>query len=804
MNEQITKNMPLLALRGIVLLPSMTAHFEVGRDKSIAAIRAAMKTDKLILLVTQKDIRVDNPSREDLYETATVAVIKQMMNLPNNNVRILAEGVSRAKIIEFYNGRTMLSAEATIVDTVNEEISETEKTALLREIYGLFESYSMLTPKISPDVFLEILSMTDLGQLCDYITANILLNTETKQEILDQIDAVARAKTMIRILTDEIEILKIEQSINRQVRSSMDKNQHEYYLREQLKAIYNELGEGENPAGEAEAYTQKIMKLGLSEESRAVLLKEVSRLSKMSSTSPEAGVIRTYLDTCLELPWNKHTKDSIQLEKVRKVLDKDHYGLEKVKTRIVEHLAVLQLSPEMKSQVLCLVGPPGVGKTSVAKSIARAIGRKYVRISLGGVRDEADIRGHRKTYIGSMPGRIINAFRSAGSNNPLVLLDEIDKMGNDYRGDPASAMLEVLDFEQNSSFRDHYIEIPFDISRALFITTANTMDTIPRPLLDRMEVIELSSYTDEEKLQIAKQHLLPKQMKRHGLKKSMLTVTDEALLKITQQYTREAGVRSLEREIEKICRKAAAAYVEGGAKSAVSAENLETFLGSPKIKPDPLQNGNEIGVATGLAWTSVGGETLKIEVASMEGNGKIQLTGSLGDVMKESANAAITYVRSHSDVLGVDRDFYKNRDIHIHIPEGAVPKDGPSAGITLATAILSELTQIPVCGDVAMTGEITLRGKVLPIGGLKEKTAAAAKLGVKTVIIPAENESDLDEIDQTVKSKLKFIPVTDFHQVIESALLYMPTKLPDTVDESKMLEESIALAGVQTIPALRQ
>ncbi|MDP4152942.1 MAG: endopeptidase La [Bacillota bacterium] len=762
---------PLLALRGIVVLPHMSAHFEVGRKKSISAIRAAMKDDQRIFLVTQRDIKTDDPGREDVYDIGTVAVIKQILNLPNDNVRILVEGLERASIETFYSGRNMTTVGLSILKEPSDELKYSETEAFIRETFGLFEQYASLIPRMSPDVLMNVMSIKSVGKLADYIAANIVLEAEDKQLILNAVDPVERIKTIITILYREIEILSLEGSIHKQVKDSIDKNQREYYLREQIKAIYNELGEGDNPQTEAENYAQKIKALKFKPEEEEMLLKEASKLSKMSSSSPESGVIRTYLDTVLELPWNKFTRDKINLEKVKTVLDKDHYGLEKVKERIIEYLAVMKLTNKPQGQILCLVGPPGIGKTSIATSIAKAINRKFVRMSLGGVRDEADIRGHRKTYIGSMPGRIIDAFKRAGSMNPLILFDEIDKMGNDFRGDPASAMLEVLDREQNNSFRDHYLEIPFDVSHALFITTANSLDTIPRPLLDRMEIIELTSYTDTQKLQIAVRHLITKQIKKHGLSKSDIDIDISAIERIITEYTRESGVRNLERAVEKICRKAAAAKLSGIKKSKISAINLEKYLGAPRIPIEKLAKSDEVGVANGLAWTSVGGEALKIEVAAVEGSGKIQLTGSLGDVMKESANAAITYIRSKSDILHVDKEFYKNRDIHIHVPEGAVPKDGPSAGITMATAIVSELTQTPIKRDVCMTGEITLRGNVLPIGGLNEKTSAAARLGFKTVILPEDNRADITEIDPEVRSKLDFIYVTNISQVLENALV---------------------------------
>ncbi len=769
-NDDI-QNLPMLALRGLTVFPNMLLHFDVGREKSIKSLDEAMSTDQTIFLVAQKDIKNDDPELDDIYSIGTVSRVRQILKLPGDNIRVLVEGLYRAKLVSLIRLDPCFFVETLAIRPPIGRATQVRVEAAVRHAQELFQEYMTLAPKMTHEVLLNVISATDPGYLADYIAQNIAIKHADKQTILEQVPPMKRLEQVTALLMREIEILDIEQDIDTKVRSQLAKNQRDYYLREQVKIIQGELGEADDTNQEFDEYRDKIHKSGLKPEYQEKLLKEVNRLARMHFGSPEAGVIRTYLDTCIELPWTTKTTDRIDLKEARKILDADHHGLEKVKERILEFLAVKKLAPDMKGQILCLVGPPGVGKTSIAVSLARAVGRKYARLSLGGVRDEADIRGHRKTYVGAMPGRIINAIKQAGSVNPLILLDEIDKMGHDFRGDPASALLEVLDSEQNSEFRDHFVEIPFDLSGVLFITTANTLDTIPRPLLDRMEIISLTSYTDEEKLNIVKRHLLPKQLKMHGLKAALLKISDDALRQIIACYTRESGVRKLEREIARVCRKAAHKIASGEVKKvAVNGDSVEVYLGPPKFKPERKRFFDEIGVANGLAWTSVGGEILEVEVGAVEGTGKIELTGNLGDVMKESAKAAITYIRSRCASLEIDCDFYKNTDMHIHFPEGATPKDGPSAGITMAVALISALSGAPVLRDVAMTGEITLRGRVLPIGGLKEKTMAAFRAGIKNVIIPAENEKDLADIDRTVSGALNFILAEHMDDVLSATL----------------------------------
>ncbi len=756
----------MIALRGLVVFPNSTVHFDVGRKRSAAALDLAIKKGCPVFLVTQRDVRHDDPGLDELYDIGTIAIIKQVLRMSDDNIRVLVEGISRGRISELVSGKQF---HLVTVQSIPEPPVEDETAALgaVRELQAVFEEYSMNLPKLSPEVVLSVLSIEEPGALADYVAANLNLRYDSKQTILSCLPPVERLEQLIALLRREIDILRVEQQIRAQVKEQMDQNHREYYLREQLKAIQNELGEGEDVVGEAMEYRRKIEALRLDKEIAEPLLKEVARLSHMPPSSSESAVIRNYLDACLDLPWSTATKDRLDLKRVRARLDRDHYGLDKVKQRIIEQLAVQKLTANKNSQVICLVGPPGVGKTSVAISIAGALGRKFARIALGGIRDEAEIRGHRKTYIGAMPGRIINAISKAGSKNPLILLDEIDKLTSDMRGDPSAALLEVLDTEQNSTFRDHYIELPFDLHDVLFIR-----DNIPRPLLDRMEVIELSSYTDAEKLHIAKNHLFPKQLHKHGLTKRDLSLTDAGLSALIDGYTREAGVRTLERQIASICRKVAAAKVEGAAgKKTVEPADLQELLGPVRYKRDHEQLKNEVGVVNGLAWTSVGGELLKVEVAVLEGTGKVKFTGSLGDVMKESCDAAVTYIRSRARDLGIDPDFYKTRDIHIHFPEGAVPKDGPSAGIAITTAVASALTGRPVRGDLAMTGEVTLRGRVLAIGGLKEKTMAAYREGLRLVLLPEENRADLEEIDADVRRALTFVPVADAAKVLDLALV---------------------------------
>lgn len=797
MNVNDTNNqrmLPVLPLRGLTAFPDVLIHFDVGRAMSIKALEAAMKDGQWIFLTAQKDLKTDRPTADDLYEVGTICIIKQILRLPGDNIRVLVEGKDRARALHYQkseDGGECLKAQVEVLYDILPLGGERREQALVRTVQNRFEEYAALAPRLSSDVALTVAAGGNAGYLADYIAQNIPIDFSVKQEVLEELNVNRRLTFLIRLLTEETEILRIEGDIQEQIKAAIDKNQKDYYLREQIKVIQSELGE-QDVSAEAEEYREKIEKLGLPEESASKLRKETERLAKMSGSSAEAGVIRTYLDTVLELPWKTSTRTRHDLERAQKILDRDHYGLEKVKERILEFMAVKTLAPDLKGQVLCLVGPPGVGKTSIARSIAEAMNRKYTRMSLGGVRDEADIRGHRKTYIGAMPGRIIAALRQAGSRNPLILLDEIDKMGNDFRGDPASAMLEVLDTEQNNAFRDHYIEIPFDLSDVLFVTTANDLSTVPRPLLDRMEVIELSSYTAEEKLHIAHDHLLPKQIKKHGLKGIQLIVPEETLSAVISGYTREAGVRRLEQVIAKLCRKAAKKIADGSAKRVtIHPADLEAYLGAPKFKEDNVSKEDEVGIVNGLAWTSVGGEMLQVEVAAVPGTGKIEITGNLGKVMEESAKAAVTFVRSRAEMLCIDPNFYKNTDIHIHFPEAAIPKDGPSAGITMATAIISALTGAPVRHEVAMTGEVTLRGRVMPIGGLREKTMAAYRAGIRTIIIPKDNQVDLEEVEQVVKDHVQFVIAAHMDTVMETAIDFsrrpaVTTRRDETTQETQM------------------
>ena len=772
MEENMPVIMPALALRGLTVFPNMLLHFDVGRESSIKALDEAMTSGQTIFLVAQRELAVENPQEGDLYAVGTISNVRQILRLPGDNVRVMVEGVSRGRLCQLVETNPYLSAEVEEIPGEAPVKRSARTEALIRQTYELFETYIELAPKMTPDILLSVLSSEDPGYIADYIAQNLPMRTGDKQAILEELRPVRRLEKLCQNLRREVEILELEQEMQGKVRDQLTRSQRDYVLREQLKVLQHELGEDQQ-GGDQELYDyrRQIEKAKLPVEVKEKLEKELRRLEKQPFGSAEATVLRNYLDTVLELPWGKKTKERVNVAAARKTLDADHFGLEKVKTRILEFLAVKQLAPQLKGQILCLVGPPGVGKTSIASSVAKAIHRNMARISLGGVHDEAEIRGHRKTYVGAMPGRIIAAIRQAGSCNPLLLLDEIDKLGNDQRGDPASALLEVLDGEQNATFRDHFLEVPFDLSDVLFITTANTLDTIPRPLLDRMEVIELTSYTDEEKLQIAKRHLLPKELKRHGLSRAQLKVSDDAIRSLIRGYTREAGVRVLERQLGALCRKAAMRVVSDGVKSVhITAENLETYLGIPRYHPDRLPRTEQVGVVNGLAWTSVGGEILEVEVGVVPGTGKIELTGNLGDVMKESAHAALTYIRSRAHQLGIDEEFYKTKDIHIHFPEGAVPKDGPSAGIAITTAMVSALTEIPVRRDLAMTGEVTLRGRVLPIGGLKEKTMAAYRNGIRTMLLPVDNEKDLEEIDQTVRAGLRFVTVEQVDAVLAEAL----------------------------------
>ncbi len=770
--------MPILALRGLAIFPDQTVHFDVGRPKSIRALDAAMKQDQTILLIPQKDMLVDDPKLIDLYQIGTVAKVKQVLKTQGENLRILVTGICREKITELSQSEPYLSGIIEAVP-VTESGDSVRCHAMRREANSLYGLYLQLSEHPAQAVHLRMLSSDSCGFIADSIAQNSGIDFKDKAKMLCQLNPVKRLEMALRLLRQEVEMLHLESDIQEKTRASIDQNQKDYYLREQIKVLREELGEG-GDEDECENYVHGIRALHLVEEQEKKLLKDVERLKKQPFGSSEGAVLRNYLDTVLELPWSVKTKERVDVAAARKILEHDHFGLEKVKERILETIAVRQLAPEMPPQILCLVGPPGVGKTSISYSIAKSLNRKMARISLGGVHDEADIRGHRKTYVGAMPGRIMTAMTQAGSSNPLLLLDEIDKMGSDYRGDPSAALLEVLDAEQNHTYRDHYLEIPYDLSDVLFITTANTLDTVPRPLLDRMEVIELGSYTDEEKLMIAKNHLIPKQLAKHGLKKSQLRITEDGIREMISCYTRESGVRNLERAVGEVCRKAAMQIIsqETPKRISVTGSNLEDFLGVRKFLPDRLPCTDQVGLVTGLAWTSVGGETLEVEVNVMEGSGKLELTGNLGDVMKESAHAALSYIRANAQKLGVPGDFYKTKDIHVHFPEGAVPKDGPSAGVTVCTAIVSAMTNTTVRRDVAMTGEISLRGRVMRIGGLKEKTMAALRHGIRTVIIPKDNERDLEEIDQTVRRQLNFISAETVDTVLDAALNRLPDVAP--------------------------
>ena len=783
--KAVETTMPMIAMRGLVMFPKVVMHFDVSRDRSETALKAALSDDRLIFLTAQKDEMVEEPGVRDMYQLGVVAEIHQILKTPDNITRVLVEGIYRAKLVKLHQGEPYYVADVKqMSNCIVSKEDEVEYEAVMRSIKGVFEQYCRNMPKMPKEFVNSVLNEKDPMKLFELIAFNISLSVEDKQALLEENYLIARLGMLVAMLSREAEVLDIERHIQEKVNEQMNNAQKEYYLREQMKIISSMLGEDENYQDEIEEYADKIQELDFAPEIEEKLMREVDRLTKMSASSQEAFVVRNYLDTVLELPWRTSTKDKTDVKKARALLDKEHYGLEKVKDRIIENIAVRALQPELKGQILCLVGPPGIGKTSIGKSIAKALGRKYARVSLGGIRDESDIRGHRKTYVGAMPGRIINAIKTSGSNNPLILLDEIDKMANDMRGDPSSAMLEVLDSEQNSTFRDHFIEVPFDLSNVLFVTTANTTQTIDGPLLDRMEVIELTSYTREEKFHIAKEHLVPKQLKANGLRSSMLKIADSAIYMIIDSYTREAGVRTLERFIASLCRKAAKEIVSDEVKKvSITAKNLEKYLGAKKYLDDDLAKKDEVGIVNGLAWTSVGGVIMPLEVSVFDGKGTVETTGSLGDVMKESAKIAVSYVRSVADKYGISKDFYKEKDIHIHAPEGATPKDGPSAGVTMTTAIVSALSGMAVRHDIAMTGEITLHGKVLPIGGLREKTMAAYKAGMKTVIIPKANRSDLEEVDNAVKENVNFIFAENLEQVLEAALVKNNTPAP----KSKMI-----------------
>nr|WP_302104821.1 endopeptidase La [Polycladomyces sp. WAk] len=765
--------MPLLPLRGLIVYPSMVLHLDVGRERSVKALEQAMVDENLIVLSTQREVHIEEPSPDDIFRMGTIARVRQMLKLPNGTIRVLVEGLHRAAIDEFLDEQNYYRVRVTqLAPQVKDDL---ELEALMRSVLDYFEQYLRLSKKVSPETYSAVADIDDPGRLADIIASHLPLKIADKQKILETIDVHKRLETLLEMLNDEREVLELERKISQRVKKQMEKTQKEYYLREQMKAIQRELGEKEGRVGEVEELREQLSKLDAPDYVVEKVEKEIERLEKIPTTSAEGGVIRTYVEWLLQLPWRKETKDDLDLKKAEKILDEDHYGLEKAKERVLEYLAVQKMVKKLKGPILCLVGPPGVGKTSLARSVARALNRKFVRVSLGGVRDEAEIRGHRRTYVGALPGRIIQGMKTAGTINPVFLLDEIDKMSADFRGDPAAALLEVLDPEQNATFSDHYIEIPYDLSKVMFITTANSLYGIPRPLLDRMEVLNISGYTELEKEQIAKGYLIPKQMKEHGLAKEQLQIQKDAILKVIRHYTREAGVRNLERTIGTLCRKAAKLLVTGEKKKVViTPKNLEQFLGPVKFRYGRAEETDQVGAATGLAWTETGGDTLTIEVTVLPGKGKLTLTGKLGDVMKESAQAAFSYIRSRAEEFHIDPEFHEKNDIHIHVPEGAIPKDGPSAGITMATALVSALTGIPISRHVAMTGEITLRGRVLPIGGLKEKALSAHRAGIRHVLIPKDNEKDLDDVPESVRRDLTFTLVEHMDEVLPRALVRDP------------------------------
>lgn len=772
------RRLPLLPLRGLLVYPSMVLHLDVGRDKSVRALERSMVEDHMILLCSQSEVNIEEPTEEDIYKVGTIAKVRQMLKLPNGTIRVLVEGVSRAEILDYLPNDEFYEVMAK--ELPEQETDDPEVDALMRSVLNQFEHYISLSKKVTPETYAAVSDIDEPGRLADVITSHLSLKIKDKQDILESVDVGERLEKLLDILNNEREVLELERKINQRVKKQMEKTQKEYYLREQMKAIQKELGEKEGRAGEVDELRSQLAESGVPELVKEKIEKEIDRLEKMPSTSAEGGVIRNYIDWLLSLPWNKTTDDDLNLSKAEAILNDDHYGLEKPKERVLEYLAVQQLVKQLKGPILCLVGPPGVGKTSLARSIAKSLGRKFVRISLGGVRDEAEIRGHRRTYVGAMPGRIIQGMKTAGSLNPVFLLDEIDKMAMDFRGDPASALLEVLDPEQNNTFSDHFVEVPFNLSNVMFVTTANAMHNIPRPLLDRMEVLYIPGYTELEKLQIGMRYLLPKQKKEHGLTEEQLIVSEEVLLQLVREYTRESGVRNLEQQIAAVCRKAAKHFVskeqtESNEPLEVTSELLKEWLGPAKFRYGLAESENQIGAVTGLAWTEVGGDTLVIEVSVMPGSGKLTLTGKLGDVMKESAQAAFSYTRSKAIELGIDPSFHEKNDIHIHIPEGAIPKDGPSAGITIATALISALSNRYVNKEVAMTGEITLRGRVLPIGGLKEKSLAAHRAGIRKVLLPKENERDLRDIPDSVRDDMQFFPVSHMDEVLQHALLPVQT-----------------------------
>ncbi|MEK4158216.1 MULTISPECIES: endopeptidase La [Paenibacillus] len=769
-NKTKGRRFPLLPLRGLLVYPSMVLHLDVGREKSVRALEKAMVEDNLILLCSQSEVNIEEPGQDDIFRVGTVANVRQMLKLPNGTIRVLVEGVERAEIINYIDNDEYYEVMAR--ELPEDVDSDQECDALMRTVLNQFEHYITLSKKVTPETLAAVSDIEEPGRLADVITSHLSLKIKDKQEILETIDVSKRLEKLLDILNNEREVLELERKINQRVKKQMEKTQKEYYLREQMKAIQKELGEKEGRVGEAEELRTLMEEKNVPERVKEKMEKEIDRLEKMPVSSAEGGVIRNYVDWLLSLPWSEQTEDDLDIKKAEQVLDEDHYGLEKPKERVLEYLAVQQLVKKLKGPILCLVGPPGVGKTSLARSIARSLNRKFVRISLGGVRDEAEIRGHRRTYVGAMPGRIIQGMKTAGTINPVILLDEIDKMAADFRGDPSSALLEVLDPEQNNTFSDHFVELPFDLSNVMFVTTANVVHNIPRPLLDRMEMLFIPGYTELEKLQIGSRYLLPKQKKNHGLAEDQLVIEDDSLLRIVREYTRESGVRNLEQQIAALCRKAAKQIVsEEKEKVVILPDDIKDYLGASKYRYGMAELEDQIGTVTGLAWTEVGGDTLLIEVTVVQGTGKLTLTGQLGDVMKESAQAAFSYTRSKAEELGLQPDFYEKIDIHIHIPEGAIPKDGPSAGITIATALISALTKRYVSKDVAMTGEITLRGRVLPIGGLKEKSLAAHRAGYKKILLPKDNERDLKDIPESVRNDVEFVPVSNMDQVLHHALV---------------------------------
>lgn len=769
-NKNKGRRFPLLPLRGLLVYPSMVLHLDVGRDKSVKALEKAMVDDNLILLCSQSEVSIEEPSQDEIFRIGTVAKVRQMLKLPNGTIRVLVEGLERAEIIQYIDNEEYYEVQAK--ELPEEETNDPEVSALMRTVLTQFEHYINLSKKVTPETLAAVSDIEEPGRLADVITSHLLIKIKDKQDILETVDVSARLERLLDILNNEREVLELERKINQRVKKQMEKTQREYYLREQMKAIQKELGEKEGRAGEVEELRQQLSEITVPEKVQEKIEKEIDRLEKMPASSAEGSVIRNYVDWLISLPWSKSTDDDLDLHHAEAILNEDHYGLDKPKERVLEYLAVQKLVKKLKGPILCLVGPPGVGKTSLARSIAKSLGREFVRISLGGVRDEAEIRGHRRTYVGAMPGRIIQGMKTAGSTNPVFLMDEIDKMASDFRGDPSAALLEVLDPEQNNTFSDHFVEVPFDLSNVMFVTTANSVQSIPRPLLDRMEMLSIPGYTELEKMQIAKQYLLPKQTEEHGLTPEQLEIGEEALLRMIREYTRESGVRNLEQQVAALCRKAAKAIVSDNLeKVSIEPDQIKDYLGVPKFRYGLIEKEDQIGSVTGLAWTEVGGETLTIEVTVVPGSGKLMLTGKLGDVMKESAQAAFSYTRSKAKDLHIADDFHEKNDIHIHIPEGAIPKDGPSAGITIATALISALTGRPVSKEVAMTGEITLRGRVLPIGGLKEKTLAAHRAGYKKILLPMDNERDLRDIPESVRNDLTFVPVSHMDQVLEQALI---------------------------------